>query len=97
MKRLPQMHPFLRDETGGILVFFAMAMVVFLGLMALIFDTGRMATTQSELQSFSDSVSLAAAAELDGGADALTRARRRCRADLRYPDLCPRQHGSIRR
>ena len=75
MKRLPQIHPFLRDETGGILVFFAMAMVVFLGLMALIFDTGRMATTQSELQSFSDSVSLAAAAELDGGADALTRAR----------------------
>ena len=56
------------------LVFWGMALVLFMGLLAMIFDFGRMATTQSELQSFADTVSLTAAAELDGTSDALTRA-----------------------
>ncbi|MBT0957522.1 hypothetical protein IV417_08995 [Alphaproteobacteria bacterium KMM 3653] len=63
------------DEDGGILVFWSVALVVFLGLLALTFDFGRMASTHSELQSFADNVSLAAAAELDGRSDAITRAR----------------------
>jgi len=47
---------------------------VFLGLTALSFDLGRLASTQSELQSFADHVALAAAGELDGAPDAIIRA-----------------------
>ena len=65
---------FLACRKGGILVFFAMAMAIFFGLTALSFDMGRVASTQSELQSFADNLALAAAGELDGGTDACTRA-----------------------
>jgi hypothetical protein len=66
---------FRKDEDGGVLVFWAVTLVLFLGLIGLIFDTGRLGTVQSELQSFADSVTLAAAAELDGREDAIDRAR----------------------
>lgn len=65
---------FRHDQAGGLLVFWGLALVLFLGFVGMIFDVGRMGTTQAELQSFADSVSLAAAAELDGRADSLTRA-----------------------
>jgi Flp pilus assembly protein TadG len=65
---------FLRDEAGAILVFWAVALAVMLGIVALSFDVGRMAATQSELQSYADHVALAAAAELDAKSDAITRA-----------------------
>jgi len=42
---------------------------------ALSFDMGRVASTQSELQSFADNVALATAGELDGNADSITRAQ----------------------
>ncbi len=71
----PDLHRFAKDESGSILVIWAFSLVVFLGLLGLIFDVGRIGSTQSELQSFADSVSLAAAAELDGKSDALTRAQ----------------------
>lgn len=62
------------DEDGTILVFVAIALAVLLGMVALSFDLGRMASTQSELQSFADSVALAAAGELDGRSNSITRA-----------------------
>jgi hypothetical protein len=62
------------DEEGALIVFFAFALAVLLGLVALSFDLGRVASTQTELQSFADSVALAAAAELDGKSDSITRA-----------------------
>jgi Flp pilus assembly protein TadG len=65
---------FRRDEGGAILVFWAISLAVILGIVALSFDMGRMATTQSELQSYADHVALAAAGELDGRSDSLTRA-----------------------
>lgn len=65
---------FVRSEAGSVLTFWAASLVVFMGLLALTFDFGRMATTQSELQAFADNVALAAAGELDGAADAITRA-----------------------
>ena len=65
---------FRQDETGAILVFWATSLAVILGIVAMSFDMGRIAATQSELQSFGDTVALAAAAELDGKADAITRA-----------------------
>ena len=65
---------FGRDEDGAVLVFVGMALAVFLGLVAMSFDLGRVSVTNSDLQSYADSVALAAAAELDGRADAITRA-----------------------
>ncbi len=65
---------FAREEGGGILVFWGLFLAVAFGFLALSFDIGRVANTQSELQSFADQVALAAAGELDGRPDAITRA-----------------------
>jgi len=65
-----------RAERGGILVFWAMSLSVLMGMIALSFDLGRVAIVQTELQSFADSVALAAAGELDGRDDAIERATR---------------------
>lgn len=70
----PPIRSFARDEDGTILVFWAMALVMVLTMIAWSFDIGRLAATQSELQSFADQVALAAAGELDGESDAITRA-----------------------
>jgi hypothetical protein len=63
-----------RNEAGGILVFWAITLGVILGFVALSFDLGRASVTRSELQSFADSVALAAAGELDGDDDSIERA-----------------------
>ena len=73
MKR--QMACFARDEDGAIVALFAVMLAVFLGVIALAFDFGRQAATQSELQSYADNVALAAAGELDGASDATLRAQ----------------------
>jgi Flp pilus assembly protein TadG len=65
---------FLRQEDGTVAILWAMGLVVFFGLVAVSFDIGRIGTTQSELQSYADNVALAAAGELDGKNDAITRA-----------------------
>lgn len=65
---------FSRGEDGAILVFWGLALVMLLGLVAFSFDIGRLAATQSELQSFADQVALAAAGELDGRSDSIARA-----------------------
>ncbi|OOY10994.1 hypothetical protein BMG00_14695 [Thioclava marina] len=65
---------FAQDEDGTILVFFGMSLVILFGLVALSFDLGRLGSTRSELQSYADSVALAAAGELDGNSDAISRA-----------------------
>ena len=67
-------HRFGRDEGGAVLVFWGMFLAVAFGFLALAVDFGRVAGTQTELQSFADQVALAAAGELDGRADAITRA-----------------------
>ncbi|WP_170325637.1 pilus assembly protein TadG-related protein [Ruegeria arenilitoris] len=65
---------FRSSEDGAILVFVAVALSVMVGMAALAFDIGRVTTTQSELQSFADNVALAAAGELDGRPDSISRA-----------------------
>ncbi|KUJ85369.1 hypothetical protein AVO45_16610 [Ruegeria marisrubri] len=71
MKRISE---FKKDEGGMILVFVALFLVVIFGMTALTFDLGRMASTQTDLQAYADHVALAAAGELDGSNDAITRA-----------------------
>jgi Flp pilus assembly protein TadG len=65
---------FARDERGAVLVLWALFLAVAFGFLALAFDLGRIATTQAQLQSFADQVALAAAGELDGRTDSITRA-----------------------
>ncbi|MEX0282470.1 MAG: pilus assembly protein TadG-related protein [Arenibacterium sp.] len=68
------MNNFSQNEDGGILVFWALSLGIVMGLVAMSFDLGRVGIVRSELQAFADSVALAAAGELDGDADAITRA-----------------------
>ncbi|MHA6325842.1 pilus assembly protein TadG-related protein [Roseivivax sp. CAU 1753] len=65
---------FRDDENGSILLLGAVTLALMLGMVGFILDYGRRASTHAELQNFADSVSLAAAAELDGRADAISRA-----------------------
>ncbi len=74
MTKLRNIRDLSGSDQGAILVFWAIALTVILGFVALSFDFGQKAATQSELQSFADQVALAAAGELDGKADAITRA-----------------------
>ena len=73
MRQQPEPN-FAHDERGTILVFWAVVLGVVLGVVSLSFDLGRASITRSELQSFADSVALAAAGELDGSDDSITRA-----------------------
>lgn len=72
--RVSATKPFASDESGAVLVFWAISLAVLMGFVALSFDFGRIAATRTELQSFADHVALAAAGELDGQDDAITRA-----------------------
>jgi Flp pilus assembly protein TadG len=74
MRGLGSIRRLARDEAGTILVFWGIVLGVVLGFVALSFDLGRASITRSELQSFADSVALAAAGELDGNSDAIERA-----------------------
>ncbi len=65
---------FKTNEEGTILVFVGMCLVVIMGMAALTFDLGRIVSTQTDLQAYSDHVALAAAGELDGNPDAIVRA-----------------------
>lgn len=74
MKPPVTLNNFRTCEDGSIVTLFAVMMAIFFGILALGFDFGRNASTQSELQSYSDNVALAVAGELDGRADAISRA-----------------------
>ena len=63
-----------RDEGGAALIYVSIALTVFMGFAALVIDGGRLFTLDTELQSAADAIALAGAAELDGNADAQTRA-----------------------
>lgn len=64
----------LRKSQGVILPLVALALVALLGFGGLVIDLGGLFVAKTELQSALDSCALAAAHELDGAPDALTRA-----------------------
>lgn len=65
---------FCHEEAGSILVLWIASLVAILGMTALVFDIGRVQIAHGDLQRFADDVALAAAAELDGRSDSITRA-----------------------
>lgn len=74
MKKFTRIGGFCRDESGSLLVFFCVSLIALMGIIALSFDMGRRASTQTDMQSFADNVALAAAGELDGSANAIANA-----------------------
>lgn len=64
----------LTQQNGGILILVALTLPVLLGFGGLVIDLGGLFVAKTELQSALDSCALAAANELDGAANALTRA-----------------------
>lgn len=74
---------FKDDEAGAVLVFVSICLVVIVGMAALTFDLGRLAATQGDLQSYADHVALAAAGELDGEDDSITRSTAAAEAMIR--------------
>ena len=67
------MHSTVRQK-GAVIVTTALAMLFLLGFMAIALDFGHMFVVKNELQTAMDSCALAAAQELDGSTDAITRA-----------------------
>jgi len=74
MKLGGSISDFTRGEAGTVAILWGTALVAFLGFLAITLDIGRLQATHTELQSFADNVALAAAGELDGRNDAITRA-----------------------
>lgn len=70
----PKLARFASDEAGSVLVLWIASLVAIIGIVALVFDVGRIQVAHGDLQRFADNVALAAAAELDGKADSITRA-----------------------
>jgi Flp pilus assembly protein TadG len=65
---------FGRNERGSILIQFTITSVAILGMIGLGLDYGRVLMVHSDLQALADAAALAAAAKLDGTANALTNA-----------------------
>lgn len=61
-------------ERGAVAIAVALSMVVLLGFLGIVIDLGRLFIVKTELQNAADACALAAALELDGNANALTRA-----------------------
>ncbi|MGE5321023.1 MAG: pilus assembly protein TadG-related protein, partial [Hyphomicrobiaceae bacterium] len=72
MRRQPQQFP--KRQRGAVAVVVGLAILVLLGMIGLALDMGQMFVNKTELQNAADACALAAARELDGNADALTRA-----------------------
>ncbi|MDI9848849.1 pilus assembly protein TadG-related protein [Rhodoblastus sp. 17X3] len=66
---------FYGDESGVVLPLVGIMMVALIGLSALALDMPRYFDLQTQLQKAADACALAAAAELDGRSDAITRAQ----------------------
>ncbi|HEX6978894.1 MAG TPA: pilus assembly protein TadG-related protein [Alphaproteobacteria bacterium] len=68
------MRRLLRDDGGAVVLWVTVALVAFFAIGALVIDGGRLFNIHTQMQSYADHAALAAAAELDGHGDAITRA-----------------------
>jgi hypothetical protein len=72
MRRQHQQLP--KRQRGAVAVVVGLTIFVLIGMIGLALDLGQMFVNKTELQNAADACALAAARELDGNADALTRA-----------------------
>src|SRR4051794_2046304 len=61
-------------QAGAVAIATAISLVALIGFLGVVIDLGRLYVMKSELQNAADSCALAASWELDGNANALTRA-----------------------
>lgn len=64
-----------KQQKGGVLIIVALCLTVLMGFLGLVIDLGNLFVSKTEMQSAMDACSLAAAQELDGQPDAITRAQ----------------------
>ncbi|MCA0043917.1 TadE/TadG family type IV pilus assembly protein [Celeribacter litoreus] len=69
------MGRFWKDRRGFVLVLSLLALPIFIGYGLIIIDIGRGNNIHADLSAAADAVALAGAGELDGGVDAITRAK----------------------
>ena len=69
------LNRFTKDQRGAIGPLYAVGILAFVAISAVGFDAGRLWALDTELQNAADQAALAAATQLDGGDDAITRAR----------------------
>ena len=69
------LNRFTKDQRGAIGPLYAVGILAFVAISAVGFDYGRLMALDTELQNAADQAALAAATQLDGGDDAITRAR----------------------
>lgn len=74
MLKQQMMHP-KKCQRGAVAIIVGICIVVLVGMIGLVVDMGHLFVFKTELQNAADSCALSAAKELDGGADALTRAQ----------------------
>lgn len=64
----------IQKQRGAVAIMVGLSIAVLIGMIGLAIDLGRMFVIKTELQNAADACALAAAKELDGNADAITRA-----------------------
>lgn len=74
----------MKRQHGAFLAIMAVLIIALLGFAGLAIDVGRMLVLRSEMQNAVDAAALAAAAQLDSGADAIERAKIAARNALEY-------------
>jgi hypothetical protein len=72
---MPSPRSLKRRQAGAVIVTVAFALLFLLGFMGIALDLGHLFVVKGELQTSMDACALAAARELDGSFDAITRAR----------------------
>ncbi|MFZ2493794.1 MAG: pilus assembly protein TadG-related protein, partial [Thermoanaerobaculia bacterium] len=65
---------FAKDQSGAVLPMVTVSLITLIGFATLAVDLSRLMDLQTQLQKAADAFAIAGAAELDGGADAITRA-----------------------
>jgi len=66
---------FARDEGGAMTIYLLIMSILMFGILGLLIDTSRSFIAHTQMQDYIDDIALAAANELDGEADAITRAQ----------------------
>ncbi len=74
-----------RDQNGQVVIYFTIMVPVMMGLVGLSLEGGRLLMLHSQLQDLADAAALAGAKELDGGDDAMCRAKDKAQNLLTNP------------
>lgn len=73
-----------RRQRGAIMIMMALIIIVLIGVAALALDIGRLVVLRSQMQNAADAAALAAAVELNGEDDAITRAKAAAREAIAH-------------